>query len=261
MLKRRLIPILYIKNGLIVRSEKFNYHQNIGNIINEATRYNEWDIDELIYIDISRESFYDLRRDDHKIKAYHNIENIIREISKVCFMPLTFGGGIRTIEDVDIRILNGADKITINTAAFRNISIISEASKKYGTQCVVISIDYRIINDNAVVFSDFGKNQTKYCLLDWIKICESEGAGEIFINAIERDGMANGYDIETINMVVSNTRLPVIAAGGAGTFQDFLDIAEKTNVSGIAAGNIFHFTERSYPRAKELLKSNKVKIR
>ena len=100
MLKKRLIPVLYIKNGLIVRSENFEYHQNIGNIINEAKRYNEWDIDELIYIDISREKFYDLRRDDHKIKSYFSIEEIILEISKVCFMPLTFGGGIKTIEDM-----------------------------------------------------------------------------------------------------------------------------------------------------------------
>src|SRR3989344_2328840 len=144
MLKSRLIPVLYIKNGLIVRSEDFSYHQNIGNVVNEASRYNEWDVDELIYIDISREKNYDLRRDDHNIKSSSSIESIIASIARVCFMPLTFGGGIRTIEDIDYRIRNGADKVTLNTSAFENPKLITQAAKKYGAQAVVISIDYKI---------------------------------------------------------------------------------------------------------------------
>lgn len=261
MKKTRLIPVLYIKNGLIVRSEDFSYHQNIGNVINEASRYNEWGVDELIYIDISREKNYDLRRDDHNIKSLNSIENIISSIAKVCFMPLTFGGGIRTIEDIDYRIRNGADKITLNTGAFEKPDFISLAAKKYGSQAIVISIDYKIIKNKPIVFTSWGQKNTRKDIFSWIKKCEQLGAGEIFLNSIDRDGKANGYDIKTIEKVVTSTKLPVIACGGAGTVNDFVELAKKTKVSAIAAGNIFHFTELSYPRAKTLLKDNGLNFR
>jgi imidazole glycerol-phosphate synthase subunit HisF len=261
MLKTRLIPVLYIKNGLIVRSEDFSYHQNIGNIINEARRYNEWNVDELIYIDISREKVYDMRRDDHKIKSADTIEEIIMEISKVCFMPLSFGGGIRSMEDIDLRIRNGADKITLNTGAIECPQLIKDASQKYGAQCVVISVDYKMIDNKPIVFSDFGSVNTGMNLFDWIKECEGLGAGEIFMNAIERDGRACGYDIDIIGNAVGSTSLPIVACGGAGDFYDFIDLAKETKVSGIAAGNWFHFVERSYPRAKQALKKNNLNVR
>ena len=261
MLKSRLIPVLYIKNGLIVRSEDFSYHQNIGNVVNEASRYNEWAVDELIYIDISREKNYDLRRDDHNIKSSSSIESIIASIARVCFMPLTFGGGIRTIEDIDYRIRNGADKVTLNTGAFENQKLITQAAKKYGSQAIVISIDYKIVKGQPIVFTNWGQKNTKKDLFSWVKKCERLGAGEIFINSIDRDGKANGYDIATIKRVVASTKLPVIACGGAGTMDDFVELARKTKVSAIAAGNIFHFTELSYPRAKTLLKHNKLNFR
>ena len=261
MLKIRLIPVLYIKNGLIVRSENFSYHQNIGNVINEAHRYNEWNVDELIYIDISRTNDYDLRRDDHKVKSVSNISDIIQNISKVCFMPLTFGGGIRTVTDVDIRIKNGADKITLNHGALENPNIIKDVALKYGAQCVVVSIDYKVIENVPVVFSDFGQCNTGINMYDWIKEVESLGAGEIFINSIERDGKACGYDIETIGSVVETTNVPVIACGGAADEFDFIELAQATKVSGIAAGNMFHFTEQSYPRSKKAMLNNKINVR
>jgi len=261
MVKRRLIPVLYIKNGLIVRSEGFSYHHNIGNVVAEARRYNGWNVDELIYIDISREKFYDLRRNDYNVSGYDSIGAIINEISKVCFMPLTFGGGIRTIDDVSFRIQNGADKITLNTGAFENSELIAQTAKKYGSQAVVISIDYKVINGQPIVFTDFGRKNTGKPVYNWAKECENLGAGEIFINSIDRDGKANGYDIETIGKVVASTKLPVIACGGAGSLEDFADLAKKTDVSAIAAGNIFHFTELSYPRAKSLLKKEGLNFR
>lgn len=261
MIKTRLIPVLYIKNGLIVRSEGFSYHQNIGNVVDEAQRYNEWGVDELIYIDISREKHYDLRRDDLNIKSYNSIENIIREIARVCFMPLTFGGGIRNLEAIDYRIKNGADKITLNTGAFEKPELISQAAKKHGSQCVVISIDYKIINSQPIVFTNFGQKNTKISIFSWIKKCEKLGAGEIFLNSIDRDGKANGYDLDTISKVVKSTKLPVIACGGAGDLNDFVNLAKNANVSAIAAGNIFHFTELSYPNAKKLLKNEGLNFR
>jgi len=261
MLKTRLIPALFIKNGLIVRSEDFEVHQNIGNIVNQAHRYNEWNIDELIYIDISREEQYDLRRDDHKVKSYESIAQIITTIAKVCFMPLTFGGRIRTLEQVDLRIRNGADKVTLNTGAVETPDLITQTSKKYGSQCVVLSVDYRLQNGQPMVYTHGGTKATGIQVLDWVKEAEKLGAGEVFLNSIDKDGKANGYDIETIGTVVQGTQLPVIACGGAGDFYDFVDLAQETKVSAIAAGNIFHFTERSYPRAKKLLKKQGINVR
>jgi cyclase len=261
MVKTRLIPVLNIKNGLIVRSEDFSYHQNIGNIVNEAQRYNEWDVDELIYLDISRSDEYDLRRDDHKISSYSTFDEIIQFISSVCFMPLTFGGKIRSIQDVDLRIKNGADKVSINTAALETPGLISEISNKYGAQCVVVSIDYKIIDQHAIVYSTYGTQNTGIQLLDWITECERLGAGEILINSIDRDGKANGFDTTTIGLAVAQTSLPIIACGGAGDFYDFVDLVTETKVSAVAAGNIFHFTERSYPRAKQLMKKNNINVR
>ena len=261
MVKRRLIPVLYIKNGLIVRSEDFSYHQNIGNIVNEATRYNEWDVDELVYIDISREQTYDLRRDDHRVKSYATIDEVIQRIAAVCFMPLTFGGGIRSMDDIDLRIRNGADKITLNTAAFDSPSLIEQAARKYGSQCVVLSVDYRVVGSRRIVFTRGGQLDTRTDLLEWVARAESAGAGEIFMNSIDRDGKATGYDIEGIAQVVARAAVPVVACGGAGDVQDMIDLAKQTAVSGIAAGNWFHFTERSYPRAKASLKRHSINVR
>jgi cyclase len=252
MLKTRLIPVLYIKNGLIVRSEDFSYHQNIGNVVDEAKRYNDWNIDELVYIDISRDKHYDLGRDDLSVKSYKSIEEIIIEIAKVCFMPLTFGGGIRTIEDVDFRIRNGADKIVLNTGAFLEPNLVTQTAEKYGSQAVVLSVDYKIEKGDPIVYTNFGQHNTKLTVYDWVKKCEKLGAGEVFLNSIDRDGRANGYDIDTINKVAKITKLPLVVCGGAGSLLDFVEVARKTKVSAIAAGNIFHFTELSYPRAKKL---------
>lgn len=261
MVKTRLIPVLFIKNGLIVRSEDFSYHQIIGNIINEAHRYNEWNVDELIYIDISRENEYDSRRDDHKIKSVASIGEIVPAIAQTCFMPLTFGGGIRTIEEVDFLVRNGADKITLNTGAIEQPDLIAQCARKYGSQAVVLSVDYKLTPHGPVVFSRFGQYDTGHDLYDWIAEGVKLGAGEILLTNINHDGKACGYDIPTIGQVVEHTSVPVIACGGAGDPYDFVDLAKETNVSGIAAGNWFHFVERSYPRAKELLKKNNIHVR
>ena len=172
---RRLIPVLFIMNGLIVRSEDFTTHQIIGNIINEAERYNQWNVDELIYVDISRDKTYDSRRDDHKVKSVDSIESIITNISNCCFMPLTFGGGIASIEDVDLRIRTGADKVVINSAAFHTPQLISQIARKYGSQCCVISVDYRIIKNKPILFTNFGTSVSAWgCNLCTTRAMSSE---------------------------------------------------------------------------------------
>lgn len=261
MLKTRLIPVLNILNGLIVRSEDFSVHQNIGNIVNQASRYNEWNVDELIYLDISRTKNYDMRRDDHKIDSYGSIEEIIGIISKTCFMPLTFGGGIRSLEDIIVRITNGADKVVLNYLLFHDPGIVKKAVTRFGGQCIVASLDYKIENERPIVYSEFGLNCQNGDLFEWIKKCEAMGVGEIFINSIDRDGKGNGYDIPTIKKAVEVSSVPIIACGGAGDYFDFLDIAEETNVSAIAAGNFFHFKERAYPKSKALLKREGINVR
>lgn len=260
MLKRRLIPVLFLKNGLIVRSEHFEYHQNLGNPVSEVSRYSEWNVDELIYIDISREKYYDLRRDDLKVSNDSSLLEIIHRISKSCFMPLTFGGGIRSIEDIKRRIQKGADKVTINTIAIDDPAFIEKSSATFGAQCIVVSIDYGMVNNKPKVFKG-GLVETDLDPLEWAKEAEKRGCGEIFLNSIDRDGSAEGYDIELIREITDSINIPLIACGGAGGFSDFVELAEKTNASAIAAGNIFHFTELSYPRAKDLLIQHKVNVR
>ncbi len=260
MLKRRLIPVLFLKNGLIVRSEGFSYHQNLGNPLAEVKRYSDWNVDELIYIDISREKYYDLRRDDLRITGKSDLLGIIRDISRVCFMPLTLGGGIRDIEEIRLRLKNGADKVTINSAAIEAPSFITKCSEVYGAQCIVVSIDYKYIQGVPKVFKG-GLLQTDLDPVEWAKEVSSRGAGEIFLNSIDHDGKADGYDIGLIKRIADAVSIPVIACGGAGDFSDFVELAKQTSVSAIAAGNIFHFTELSYPRAKEKLIRNTVDIR
>lgn len=260
MLKRRLIPVLFLKNGLIVRSETFSYHQNLGNPLDEVKRYSDWNVDELVYIDISREKYYDLRRDDLRVTGKGNLLDIIREISKVCFMPLTFGGGIRTLEDIRVRIQNGADKVTINTAAIDDPLFITKSAEAFGSQCIVVSIDWKVVQGKPKVFKG-GVEATGLDPVAWSREAESRGAGEIFLNAIDRDGTADGYDIEMIRSVAESVRIPVIACGGAGSFDDLTDVARQTNVSAIAAGNIFHFTELAYPRAKETMRRSGIELR
>lgn len=257
----RVIPVLFIKNGLIVRSQNFSRHQVIGNVINQAKRLNDWMADELICIDISEEKFYDSRRDDHQVKSINNIIDIIREMSKVVFMPFSFGGGIRTVDDANIRIRSGADKIVINSLIFDSVNTVSKIIKILGSQAVVASIDYKIENGNPMVYSDSGKKKIKKNLFEIVKYCEDLGVGEIFVQNIDLDGASMGYDINILEEVVKNSKLPVVACSGAGNDFHFKDVAKIKDISGIAAGNFFNFSERSYPRVKKFLKKEGINVR
>ncbi len=262
MLKKRLIPCLFLMNGLLVRSEKFEFHQILGNPIHQVERYNEWSIDELIYIDISRENYYDLRRDDMKVKSENSLLNIISEISKKCFVPLTFGGGIRTINDIKNRIRYGADKVTINSIAIENPEFIKESAKIFGSQCIVVSMDVKKNEKGEYeVYKKFGQIPTGMHPVDWAKKVEELGAGEIFLNSIDKDGTGEGYDLELIKMVSEATNIPLIACGGVGKFEDFIDGIKIGKASAVAAGNIFNFTEISTINAKKLMKKKEIDVR
>ena len=257
----RIIPVLFIKDGLIVRSQNFSKHQFIGNVIEQAKRLNDYNVDELVYIDITRSKNYDLGRDDLLVKPKEDIISIIKDISKVCFMPLAFGGKIRNVTDAVDRIRAGADKIVINSLLLKDLNIVKKIISEIGSQAVVASIDYKIINGKSFVFSDFGQNNTNIELLDFLKKVENINVGEVFIQNIEFDGAQSGFDLETIKKVVKEVSLPIIACSGAGSEEHFLEVLKIKNLSAVAAGNYFNYTERSYPLIKKELKKNNLNVR
>ncbi len=262
MLKKRLIPCLFLKNGHLVRSQNFRFHQLLGDPIQQVNRLSDWGADELIYVDISREEVYDLRRDDLKIKRMNDIYTIIESVSKSCFIPLTFGGNIRTIDDIRQRINRGADKVVINTQAYKSPELISLAAKVFGKQCVIVGIDVQMdIWGKYEVVIDHGHAPTGKNPVAWASEAEGLGAGEIFLNSIDRDGTAEGYDIALIKSVVEVVNIPVIACGGVGVFDHFADGITEGHADAVAAGNIFNFTENAVITAKKTLQRYGLDVR
>lgn len=261
MIKKRLIPILLIKNGFLVQSKNFNFHQNIGHPIQAVKRLSEWCSDELIYLDISRDEIYDTKRTDHGYKNHNNFLSIIQEISKVTFMPMTIGGKIKNLNDVEIRFKYGADKVCLNSEPQKNISIIEEIAKEFGSQCLVISIDVKLENNIYKIFYDNGQKKSKYSLEEWINIVQERGAGELLINSINKDGTKTGYDINLLKKVKKVSKIPVIACGGVGEWQDLYKAFKYTNVEAAAAANIFHHSDQSIYHAKKFLYDKKVNVR
>ena len=261
MLKNRLIPVLLLQNGLLVRSELFKFHQILGNPIHEVERFNQWTVDELIYLDISRDANYDLRRDDQKIRGLVNPLDILEEVSKTCFMPLTWGGRIKSVDDMRARISRGADKITINTSAFRTPELITQGAKVFGSQAIVLSIDVLRHDDGRTeVFIEGGKEPTGKTPKEWAREAEDRGAGEILIQSINRDGTGEGYDLELIAEIVAATKIPVIACSGVGRYEQYAE-GIKAGAAAVAAANIWHFKELSDRGGKRALARAGINVR
>lgn len=248
-----------------MRSENFAIHQNLGNPVTQVERYNAWNVDELIYIDITPDDQYDTGRDDlggYGFKNPDTILDIVRLVSKKTFMPLTFGGKIRTLEDIRKRLALGADKVTINTRALEDPDFITEAARDFGSQAIIVSMDVlRKDNGTYEVHGRHGSEPTGRKPEEWAKEAEAQGAGEIFLNSIDRDGTAKGYDLGLIQSVVAATTIPVIACGGVGKYSDFAAGLVEGGASAVAAGNIFHFKEMSYLLAKRELKRAGLNVR
>ena len=253
MKKKRIIPVLLLKNGLLVQSKRFSRYQVLGNPSAAVKRLSEWAADELIYLDISRESRYDLGRDDLGAQNRLDFDNIIYDVAKVSFMPITLGGRIRSLADIAHRLAIGADKVTLNTAAIDNPALIDEASRTFGSQCIVLSIDVTYQDGLHRVISDGGRRITTYHPADWAAEAIARGVGEVLLNSIDRDGCRLGYDLPLLDSVCRRVHVPVIALGGAGEWLHFADALEQTGVDAVAAANIFHFTDQSVYMARKYL--------
>ncbi|MGD9794904.1 MAG: imidazole glycerol phosphate synthase subunit HisF [Acidimicrobiia bacterium] len=261
MLKVRVIPVLLLRDGLLVRSEGFDFHQIIGNPVQEVARYSEWSVDEIIYLDISRDAQFDARRNDHKTASFGDFAEVLDALSSLCFVPLTFGGGINTFDDAAFRIAHGADKVAINSAGHRRPALLTEVADVFGSQAVVASIDARRHADGSLeVFVDGGRTATGLHPVFCAMRAEDCGAGEILIGSIDRDGTGQGYDLDLVEQVAAAVNIPVIALGGVGTFEHFAP-AVRAGASAVAAANLFHFKELSDRQAKRSLARAGVNVR
>ena len=253
MKKKRLIPILLLQNGKIVQSRNFNSYQILGSPINAIKRLSEWASDELIFLDISNNDNYDLDRDDYNVENLSNLLDIVENVSKKTFMPITVGGKIKTLKDIEIRLSKCADKVSINSEAFYNKEIIKEASKEFGSQCIVSSIDVKKNGNFYYVYVQGGKKNTEIKIHDWLNFVQDQGSGEILLNSIDMDGQGKGYDLNLIESVKDHIKIPLIIAGGVGDYNDFCIGLSYNHIDAVAAANIFHYKDQSVYYAKKML--------
>jgi len=247
LVRNRLITILTINDGVLFRTRNFipDYRYTLNHI-------DAWSIDEIVILDISRDKNKDNR------EFVKTVENFATN----CFVPLAVGGRVSTLEDFTKLLNLGADKVTLNTQALEQPDLITRAAKKYGAQCVVVSIDAKKVTTNKYeVFTEFGVKSTGICPSAWAKEVENRGAGEILITSIDKDGTLEGYDNELNRLISESVTIPVLVAGGAGKWQDFVDGINIGKASGVCTANIYHFTESSISSAKQFMYNSKIHVR
>ena len=243
MLKKRIIPVILFKDGYIVQSVNFNQFQNLGDPFSIIKRLSKWMSDEIIYLNISNNRDFKNFRTDLKFnKQILSFSQIIKYISENLICPITYGGNINTIKDIEKYLRYGADKVSINSAAINNVNFIEEASKEFGSQCILVSIDYLKIDNKYFVVSK-GRKITNIDIFDHLKACCDHGCGEILLNSVERDGLKKGYDLEIINKVINKINIPLIVLGGAGNSDHFVEAFSKTKITSLAAANLFNHIE------------------
>jgi cyclase len=254
MITKRIIPCLDVKEDKVVKGVQFKNHKIVGSILDLAEKYSDDGADELVFYDISAST-----------KGAIVNRDWVSRIAEVINIPFCVAGGIKTIDDAK-EILNlGADKISINTPALDNPKLIKQLSDEFGSQCVVIGMDIKIIDNEAYLFAKTGSEKTAYSTdilaTDWMVKVQEIGAGEVVINAMGQDGVQQGYDIGLLQKLEKFCSIPMIASGGAGGPQDFINVFQKTNVDGALAASIFHRNEFSIGEIKAVLKTNKINIR
>lgn len=251
MITKRIIPCLDVKNGRVVKGVNFKGLSDVSSPVELAKYYSDNGADELV--------FYDITASFEERKLF---TDILREVASQIFIPLTVGGGINTVDDFDRVLKCGADKVSVNSGAIKNPELIREAAERYGNQCVVISADVKRVDGEFHVFAKGGREDTGMEAIGWIKHCVELGAGEAVVNSIDTDGVKKGFDIEMLKAVCNAVNVPVIASGGAGGINDFVDLfREIPNIDAGLAASIFHFGEVAIPDLKRELRKNNITVR
>lgn len=251
MLTKRIIPCLDVTAGRVVKGVNFVELKDAGDPVEIARRYNDQGADELTFLDITASS------DQRDI-----ILNIIEDVSSQVFIPLTVGGGVRTVEDVR-RLLNaGADKVSINTSAVTNPQLVADASSRYGSQCIVVAIDAKQVSPGRwEIFTHGGRNPTGLEAISWAKKMESLGAGEILLTSMDRDGTKSGFDLELTRAISDSVNIPVIASGGVGNLQHLADGIREGHADAVLAASIFHYGEYTVQQAKQFMAEQNIPVR
>ncbi len=251
MLAKRIIPCLDVRNGKVVKGVNFEGIKDVGDPVEYAEEYNRQGADELVFYDITA-----------SFEGRGVFLDVVRETAKKVFVPLTVGGGIKTVEDIRETLRAGADKISVNSQAVQNPRLIKDGADIFGNQCICVGIDAKKIADQKwTVYINGGRVDMKLDLIDWVKQIERLGAGEICLNSIDADGTKAGFDIEMLNAVCRSVSIPVIASGGAGKINDFSEVFEKTGATAALAASLFHFRELTVGEVKEHCRGKGVIVR
>ena len=250
MLKNRIIPCLDVKNGRVVKGINFVGLKDAGDPVEQAKIYSDGGADEICFLDITASN-----------ENRDTIFDVVKETSKKCFVPLTVGGGVRSVEDINKLLNCGADKVSINTAAVQNPDVVEQSSKKFGSQCIVVAIDAKKNNDRWEIYTHGGRNSTGIDAIEFASNMEKRGAGELLITSMDRDGTQIGYDIDLMSMISSRINIPIIASGGVGELEHLVDGIQLGKASAVLAASIFHYGKYSIKEAKEYLDSKGIPVR
>ncbi len=249
MLKNRVIPCLDVKNGRVVKGKNFINLKDAGDPVEQAKIYSDGGADEICFLDISASN-----------ENRDTIYEVVEKTSKKCFVPLTVGGGVRSVEDINKLLNCGADKVSINTAAVQNPEVIIESSRKFGSQCIVVAIDAKKNQKSWEIFTHGGRISTGIDALEFALKMEKFGAGELLVTSMDKDGTQSGYDIDLMKKISSSVNIPVIASGGVGSLEHLVD-GIKSGASAVLAASIFHYGSYSINEAKKYLASKNIPVR
>ena len=251
MITKRIIPCLDVRNGRVVKGTNFQGLRDVNNPVELGKFYSDCGADELVFYDITASA-----------EGRALFTDILTEVARTIFIPLTVGGGINTLADFDRVLKCGADKVSVNSGAIRNPALVGEAAKRYGDQCVVLSADIKRVDGVFHVFAKGGREDTGMEAIEWIRRCVGDGAGEVVVNSIDTDGVKGGFDLEMLKAVSDAVDVPVIASGGAGCMEDFVTLFQRLpKVDAGLAASIFHFGEVQIPDLKRLLRENDISVR
>lgn len=250
MLKKRIIPCLDIKDGRVVKGVQFLGLKDAGNPVALASFYSKNGADELVFLDISA-----------TLEGRKTLVDLVTRLSKEINIPFTVGGGIQSVEDAQLLLQSGADKVSLNSAAVANPKLITQIAEAFGSQSVVVAIDIKKVENDWYVFVKGGTESTGILAIDWAQKAEALGAGELLITSMNNDGAKDGFALEITNAISQAVSIPVIASGGAGSANDFIELFTQTEVSAGLAASIFHFNEVAIPDLKTLLKTRNIPVR